>query len=106
MTITATSVGAGVDDDFFGSGGSLSYVGLAELNLELGSGGNAAQVAGTHAGVTDIVGGDGDDEIIVAGTSTGTSKTRKGTKTQVVEEPGVSLIILAPSLAPRIILNT
>ncbi len=54
VTITATQVTG--DSTFFGPGGSLTYAGLANLNVKLGTGADTAIVQSTSA-VTVVTGG-------------------------------------------------
>src|SRR5262249_232547 len=59
FTLTGTTMTSSVAG--FGAGGSITYSGLANLNIGLGSGANVFAVQGTQAGVTNVIGGSGND---------------------------------------------
>ncbi|MCX8496273.1 MAG: hypothetical protein ORN51_08840, partial [Akkermansiaceae bacterium] len=81
-TLASTTLsGRGV----FGTGGSLVYADLTELNINLGSGGNTVNVQGTHAGKTYLNSGSGSDTINV-GSSAEVTSDQTGTLDDMVGE--------------------
>ncbi len=90
VTVTATTVGAGgssCTDNFFGTGGTLTYSQLSFLTLFLSDLGNTACVANTSAGTTTIIfGGAAGDGLNVFGTGSGgvTINGRAGDDTYLV----------------------
>jgi hypothetical protein len=68
VTITASTVGAGFGDSYFGVGGSLEYEQMNTLTVDTGGGNDSINVVSTAAGTpTTINAGRGDDHILVGG---------------------------------------
>jgi len=101
VTITAFQVGTGVGDNFFGAGGSLTYVNLSQLNLLTGTNDDRLNLRSTNAGTRMLIGGGaGNDAFSIDSNGSGVAG---GTVDLILSEvdlfggPGVNTLTLDDS---------
>ncbi len=74
LTLTATSLGAGAFDTFFGGGGSATHTGVESITVNAGSGDSNISILATSASTsTTLDAGGGDDIVQVSSNGTGAS---------------------------------
>ncbi len=95
VTVSATQVGAGTGDRFFGDGGSLTYGGFATLMLNAGQAGDVINVTGTAMGTAYTVNASaGNDTINVGSVAPAGDGTRPPDGGTMPPPPDVSMSTL------------
>lgn len=95
VTVSATQVGAGAGDTFFGPGGSVTYSDMTLLTLHAGAGNDVIAVVGTAPGTPTIVdGGGGLDAMRVDDNGAASLGTVDGVQSSLTIAGGVGLATL------------